>query len=57
MLIADGRLIADGPVEQVVTAAALSELYGVPVRVLTATDDATGRPVYACAPVAAGDDR
>lgn len=57
VLIADGRLIADGPVEQVVTAAALSELYGVPVRVLTATDDATGRPVYACAPLAAGGDR
>ncbi|MEZ0366150.1 ABC transporter ATP-binding protein [Mycobacterium sp. pUA109] len=51
VLMRGGRVLADGPAGQVVTAQRLSELYGVPVRVLATDDPSTGRPVYACAPV------
>jgi iron complex transport system ATP-binding protein len=51
VLLRDGRVVVDGPAGQVVTAQRLSELYGVPVRVLTTIDESTGREVYACAPV------
>lgn len=51
VLLSGGRLIADGPADEVVTAQRLSDLYGVAVRVLTSVDADTGRPVYACAPV------
>ncbi|OIN79255.1 ABC transporter ATP-binding protein [Mycobacterium malmoense] len=51
VLMRDGRIVVDGPAPDVVTAQRLSELYGVPVRVLTAVDPSTGRPVYACAPI------
>ena len=50
-LMRDGRLTGSGPADQFVTASRLSELYGVPVRLLTAADESTERPVYACAPI------
>ncbi len=53
VLMRDGRLIADGPAAEVVTAQQLSALYDVPVRVLSALDPDTNRDVYACAPVVA----
>jgi iron complex transport system ATP-binding protein len=51
VLLRDGRVVADGRAGQVVTAQRLSELYGVPVRVLATVDESTGHQVYACAPV------
>lgn len=55
VLMRGGRLVADGPADRIVTAQRLSELYGVPVRVLTTRDPATGRPIYACSPIVGGD--
>jgi iron complex transport system ATP-binding protein len=51
VLMRDGQLFEDGPADQVVTVQRLSELYEVPVRVLTGFDPSTERPVYACAPI------
>jgi iron complex transport system ATP-binding protein len=51
VLMRDGRLVADGAADEIVTADRLSELYGVPVRVLTALDESTERAVHACAPI------
>ncbi len=51
LLMRDGQLVDDGPADRIITAQRLSELYGVPVQVLTAVDASTERAVYACAPV------
>lgn len=53
VLMRNGRLLADGPADDVVTAQQLSALYDVPVRVLSANDPHTDRPVYACTPIIA----
>jgi ABC-type multidrug transport system ATPase subunit len=50
-LMGDGRLVGIGPADQIVTASRLSELHGVPVRLLTAADESMERPAYACAPI------
>jgi iron complex transport system ATP-binding protein len=55
-LLADGRLVACGPAGKTITDRRLSDLYGVPVKMLTAHETSTGRPVYACAPVVGATD-
>jgi hypothetical protein len=37
----DGRLVDNGPADQIITAPRPSELYGVPVRLFTAVDAST----------------
>jgi iron complex transport system ATP-binding protein len=55
VLFRDGRIVADGPADRVVTGTELSELYGIEVRVLTSElEDRPGRSVFACAPVVGG---
>lgn len=51
LLMRGGRLVDQGPADEVVTAPRLSELYGVPVRLLAARDASSERSVYACVPI------
>ncbi len=48
-LMKGGRLIAQGPTQEVINEANLSALYDVPVRIYAVTDPATGQNIRFCA--------
>jgi len=53
-LMKGGRIVASGPPDTVISDRSLSDLYGVPVRVLTAASpDVPGGLVKVCVPIVA----